>query len=52
MTMRVLAENESLKRKIEAVKTRIDKYEKTVTLPDPADLSLIEDIKKIIGVEE
>jgi len=40
-----------LEDKIEAVKTRIAQYEKLVTMPDPADLALIEDVKKTLEIE-
>ena len=40
-----------LEDKLEAIKTRITRYEKLVTMPDPADLDLIEDIKKILEAE-
>jgi len=45
------AKIQKLKDKIKAVKERIAQYEKLVTLPDPADLSLIEDIKKLLEAE-
>ncbi len=37
--------------KLKVIKTRIAKYEKLVTLPDPADIDLIDDIKKIMEGE-
>ena len=40
-----------LEDKIEAVVTRIARYEKLVTMPDPADLDLIVDIKKTLEAE-
>ena len=42
---------QELEDKNEVVKKRITRYEKIVTLPDPADLDLIEDIKKILEAE-
>ncbi len=54
---RAIAENlrrqrKKLEDKIEAVLKRIAEYEKVVTLPDMADIKLIEDIKKILEAKE
>ena len=54
---RAIAENlrrqrKKLEDKIEAVLKRIAEYEKVVTLPDMADIKLIEDIKKILETKE
>ncbi len=54
---RAIAENlrrqrKKLEDKIEAVLKRIAEYEKVVTLPDLADIKLIEDIKKILEAKE